>query len=147
MKLSTKGKYGTRLLLDLALYNGKRPVPLKDTAHRQQISLSYLKHLVTPLVAAGIVRCVRGARGGVSLAREPGEIKLSEVLQLLEGSVSPAECVNNPEVCSRSASCIIRDVWSELKSAIDEVLESTTLQNLVERQKKKERPDEMMYYI
>jgi len=147
MKLSTRGRYATRALLDLALHRDEEPTLLKDIAQRQEISLSYLEHLITPLIAAGIVRSTRGARGGVSLARSPEEIRLSEVIQLLEGSVAPVECVNNPEICSRSASCVTRDIWGELKKAIDGVLESTTLQDLVERQKGKEQPEAVIYNI
>jgi len=147
MKLSTRGRYATRALLDLALHQGEAPVLLKDIAQRQEISLSYLEHLITPLIAAGIVRSTRGARGGVSLAKPPKQVKLSEVIQLLEGSVAPVECVNNPEICSRSALCVTRDIWGELKKAIDGVLESTTLQDLVERQKGKEQPEAVIYNI
>jgi len=147
MKLSTRGRYGTRALLELALHQGEGPILLKDIAQRQQISLRYLEHLITPLIAGGIVRSTRGARGGVLLARLPEEIKLSEVIQLLEGSVAPAECVNNPGICSRSTFCVTRDVWGELKRVMSEVLESTTLQDLVERHKKKEQPEQAMYYV
>ena len=87
MRLSTKGRYGTRALLELALRQGEGPVPLRDIAQRQQISLPYLQHLITPLIAAGIVRSIRGARGGVLLARPPEEIRLSEIIQLLECSI------------------------------------------------------------
>ena len=147
MKLSTRGRYATRALLDLALHQEEAPVLLKDIAQRQLISLPYLEHLITPLVAAGIVRSTRGARGGVSLAKPPKQVKLSEVIQLLEGSIAPVECVNNPEICSRSKSCVTRDIWGELKQAINGVLESTTLQDLVERQKGKEQPEAAMYNI
>jgi Rrf2 family protein len=147
MKLSTRGRYGTRALLDLALYQEEGPVLLRDIAQRQQISLRYLEHLITPLIAGGIVRTARGAKGGVSLAKPPKEIKLSEIIQLLEGSIAPAECVNSPGICSRSKLCVTRDIWGELKQAMDEVLKSTTLQDLVERQKRKEQPEEVMYYI
>jgi len=147
MKLSTRGRYGTRALLELALHQGEEPVLLKDIAQRQQISLPYLEHLITPLIAGGMVRSTRGARGGVSLAKPPEEIKLSEVIQLLEGSIAPVDCVNDPAVCSRSELCVTRDIWGELKKAMNGVLESTTLQDLVERQKRKERPGEAMYYI
>ena len=146
MKLSTRGRYGTRALLDLALHE-EGPVLLKDIAQRQQISLQYLEHLITPLIAAGIIRSTRGARGGISLAKPPEQVKLSEVIQLLEGSIAPAECVNNPGVCSRSELCVTRDIWGELKKAMNGILESTTLQDLVERQKRKEQPEEVMYYI
>jgi len=147
MKLSTRGRYGTRVLLDLALHQGEEPILLKDIAQREQISLSYLEHLITPLIAAGIVKSTRGIRGGVSLLKPPREIKLSEVIQLLEGSTAPVECVDNPKACSRSNFCVTRDIWSELKRAMNGVLESTTLQDLVERQKRKEQPKEVMYYI
>jgi len=147
MKLSTRARYATRALLDLALHQEEKSVILKDIAQRQQISLRYLEHLITPLIAGGIMRSTRGPRGGVSLAKSPEEIKLSEVIKLLEGSLAPVECVNNPEVCSRATFCVTRDVWSELKKVMDEVLESTTLQDLVERQKKKEQSDQTMYYI
>ena len=147
MKLSTKGRYGTRALLDLAFHQGEGPVLLKDIAQRQQISLRYLEHLIAPLIAGGIVRSSRGAKGGVWLARPPEEVRLSEVMQLLEGSIAPVECVNDPGICSRSELCVTRDIWGELKKAMNGVLESTTLQDLVEQQKRKERPEEMMYYI
>jgi len=147
MKLSTKSRYATRALLDLALHQEEQPVLLKDIAQRQQISLQYLEHLITPLIAAGIMLSTRGPKGGVSLTMPPEEIKLREVIQLLEGSIAPVECVNNPDMCERSETCVTRDVWSEMKEAINSVLESITLMDLVERQKNKERHEEVMYYI
>ena len=147
MKLSTKGRYGTRALLELALHEGEEPVLLRDIASGQQISLSYLEHLISPLIAGGIIRSTKGPRGGISLVRNPAEIKLSEVIQLLEGSVAPAECVDNPDICDRSSSCVTRDIWSELKNVMSGVLESTTLQDLVERQKERKGSREEMYYI
>ncbi len=147
MKLSTKGQYGTRMLLDIALHQDEEPILLKDIAQRQQISLPYLEHLVSPLIAGEIVRSTRGAKGGISLAKPPEQIKLSEVLQLLEGSIAPVACVNDPGVCSRSELCVTRDLWDELKQAMNGVLESTTLQNLVERQKEKQQLEVGMYYI
>jgi Rrf2 family protein len=147
MKLSTRTRYGTRALLELALHKGEGPVLLKDIAKQQQISLSYLEHLVAPLIAGGIIRSAKGPRGGISLARKPEEIKLSEITRLLEGPMAPVECVTNPEVCKRSGACAARDVWGRLKEAIDSVLESTTLKDLAEDQKKKGRPESGMYYI
>jgi len=147
MKLSTKGRYATRALLDLALHQEEEPVLLRDIAQRQQISLQYLEHLITPLIGAGIVLSTRGPRGGISLARPPEGIKLSEVIELLEGSIAPVECVNNPGICARSELCATRDIWDELKKAMTGVLESTTLQDLVERQKRKEGHEEVMYQI
>ncbi len=144
MKLSTKGQYGTRALLDIALHQEEGSVPLRDIARRQQIPLPYLNHLITPLIGGGIMRSTRGVRGGVSLAKSPKEVKLSEVIGLLEGSLVLVKCVTDPAACNRSEFCVTRDIWSELKVAMDGVLESTTLQDLIDRQRKKEQP---MYYI
>ncbi|MFH1647645.1 MAG: Rrf2 family transcriptional regulator [Chloroflexota bacterium] len=147
MKLSTRTRYGTRALLELALHRGEEPVFLKHIAKHQEISLSYLEHIISPLIAGGIIRSTKGPRGGISLARNPEDIKLSEITRLLEGSVAPVECVNDPSVCTRSSSCATRDVWTRLKEVMDGVLESTTLQDLVEKHRKKEQPETAMYYI
>ncbi len=147
MKLSTRARYGTRALLDLAFYWGKEPVQLKNIAARQNISLHYLEHLIAPLIGAGVLRSIRGARGGVQLAKDPKDIKLIDIIQLLEGTLTPVECIEKPEVCTRSPSCATRDVWSDIKKAIDGVLESTTLQDLVDRQRSKEKPEAAMYYL
>ncbi|MBI2832729.1 MAG: RrF2 family transcriptional regulator [Chloroflexi bacterium] len=147
MKLSTRGRYGTRLLLDLAMHGGPDPVPLKDIARRQEISLRYLEHLIVFLISAGIVRSTRGPKGGVALARPASEIKLDEVIQILEGSIAPVDCVDDASVCDRSELCVTRDVWTELKKAMGRVLESITLQDLVERQRAKDQSEKAMYYI
>ncbi len=147
MKLSTKGRYGMRALLDLALHQGEGLVLLKDIARRQEVSLPYLEHLIAPLIAAGLVKSTRGARGGVLLLRSPSQIKLSEIIQLLEGSIAPVDCVNDPKVCHRSGSCVTRDIWIEMKMAMSQVLDSTTLQDLVDRQRQKGQIETGMYYI
>lgn len=133
--------------MDLALHQDEGLVPLKDIARRQEVSLPYLEHLITPLVAAGLVKSTRGARGGVSLVKPPSEIKLSEAVQLLEGSIAPVDCVNDPKLCHRSANCVTRDIWSEMKNAMSQVLDSTTIQDLVERQKQKGQAEVEMYHI
>ena len=147
MKLSTRGRYGVRALLDLALHQGEGLVPLKDIARRQEFSLSYLEHLIAPLIAAGLVKSSRGARGGVLLLQPPSEVKLIDVVQILEGPIAPVDCVNNPALCHRAASCVTRDIWIEMKRAMSRVLDSTTLQDLVERQKQKGQIETGMYYI
>jgi Rrf2 family protein len=147
MKLSTRTRYGTRALLDLALHQAESPVSLKDIAERQQISLQYLEHLITPLIAVGIVRSIRGPKGGVALAKPPDQITLSQIMKLLEGSTSLVECVDNPKLCSRAELCVTRDIWDEMNKAMNGVMESTTLQDLVERQKNKKPSKEAMYYI
>jgi Rrf2 family cysteine metabolism transcriptional repressor len=141
MRLSTKGRYGLRALLDLALHQDQGPILLKDIARRQEFSLLYLQHLIAPLIAAGLVKSARGAGGGVSLLRRPSEIKLSEVVQLLEGPVMPVDCINNPALCRRSTFCVTRDIWIEMRRAMNQLLDSTTLQDLVERQKRKGDPE------
>ncbi|MCK5181367.1 MAG: Rrf2 family transcriptional regulator [Dehalococcoidia bacterium] len=147
MKVSTKGRYGLRALLDLALHQDEGLVPLKDIARRQEFSLPYLEHLVAPLIAAGLVKSTRGARGGVLLLKPPSEVKLSEVVEILEGSIALVDCVNNPAVCHRAGSCVTRDIWIEMKRAMSRVLDSTTLQDLVERQEKRRQTETGMYYI
>ena len=139
LKLSTRTRYGTRALLDLARHQGGNPVQLKDIASRQNISLHYLEHIITPLVGSGIVRSTRGAHGGLQLTRPPKELKLNEVVQLLEGSTTPVDCISSPECCERSDLCVTREVWSEMKQAIDAKLDAITLQDLVDRQIKKEQ--------
>jgi Rrf2 family cysteine metabolism transcriptional repressor len=138
LKLSTRGRYATRALVDLASHWGEGPVPLKDVAQRQEVSLNYLEHLVTPLIIAGLMRSYRGPAGGVELARPPADIRLSEIIRLVEGNVEPVDCVGDPAICARSAGCVTRDVWVELERAVMSVLDSVTLQDLAERQKKKD---------
>jgi Rrf2 family protein len=137
MKLSTKGRYGVRALLDIALHHDESPVQLKDIAERQQISLSYLEQLIAPLVAAGLLKSARGAHGGVSLAMPARDIRLLDVVQALEGSLAPVHCVDEPEICPRAKACVTRDVWVEVKDAVESVLGSITLADLVKRQGEK----------
>ena len=120
---------------------------LKDIARRQEIPLPYLKHLVAPLVSAGILRSARGAGGGLLLAKPPEQIRLREVIQLLEGLICPVDCVNDASVCTRSAVCAMRDIWIELQQAIENVLEGTTLKDLMERQLEKQHSGVAMYHI
>ena len=135
MKLSTKGRYSTRAMLDLALHADGGLIFAKDISERIGISQSYLEQLFIPLRAARLVRAVRGARGGFTLAKSPSEIRLSQIIQAMEGSIAPTDCVDAPEVCPRSGLCVTREVWVEMKDAMDKVLEKTTLQDLVDRQR------------
>ena len=135
MKLSTRVRYGARLLVDVAANQGEAPVALKDVARRQQVSLNYVKQLVVPLVAAGIVRTERGRGGGVRLAHAATDIKLSWVVRILDGSTAPVACVDAPMVCVRNGDCGTRAIWCRVKDAIDGVLDSVTIQDLVEQEK------------
>jgi Rrf2 family protein len=145
MKISTKGRYGMRAMVDLAMHNGGGPILLRDIAKRQQISERYLEQLALTLKSAGLVKTTRGSRGGFEMAKAPNEIKLSEIFQVLEGSLGLVDCVDDPQSCSRIDSCVTRDVWQELKDGIVSILDSKTLQDLVEQQDKKDR--KLMYYI
>lgn len=147
MKLSTRGRYGLRTLLDLALHQDDGLILLKDIARRQEFSLAYLEHLIAPLISAGLVKSTRGVRGGVSLNKSPAEIKLDEAVQLLEGTIAPVDCVNHPELCHRSAFCVTHDLWVEMKEAMSHVLNSTTLQDLVDRHRQKGQIESGLYYI
>jgi Rrf2 family protein len=135
MKLSTRGRYGVRIMLELALHFGEGPVLLKDIAERQAISEKYLWQLINPLKSMGLIKSIRGARGGYMLAREPAEINLREILRILEGSLCLVDCVDDPAACDRSESCITREIWSETSKNISQSLESMTLGKMVERHK------------
>jgi len=147
MKLSTKGRYGTRAMLDLALHYGQGLILLKDIARRQEISEGYLEHVIIPLKAAGLVTSARGAHGGFALAKPPSEIRLSDIIQVVEGSIALVDCVDDPSVCSLADLCVTRDVWSDMKKAMSGILESTTLQDLVQRQREKGQLEAVMYHI
>lgn len=147
MRISTRGRYGVRALEELALHYGEGPLLIKDIAKNQGISQYYLEQIILVLKAAGVVKSIRGSKGGITLARPPYQIKLSEALQVLEGSVAPVECVDDIQACSRSAFCVSRDIWVEMKQAIDQILQSKTLQDLVDQHKKKGQPESEMYYI
>lgn len=137
MKLSTRGRYGVRLMLELALRYGEGPVLLKEIADRQGISEKYLWQLINPLKTTGLVNSTRGAHGGYVLGKAPEEISLKEILRILEGSLCLVDCVDNPSICTRSLSCISREIWGEASKDMQRSLEETTLAAMVERQKGK----------
>jgi Rrf2 family protein len=135
MKLSTRTRYGIRAILELAENYGNGPLQLRVIAHDQGVSVKYLEQLMAMLKAAGIVRSVRGSKGGYILAKQPGQVKVSECFQCLEGSVITTECVEDESFCERTNDCIARQVWTEVQNAVMGVLESITLQDLVDRAK------------
>jgi Rrf2 family protein len=137
MKLSTRGRYGVRLMLDLALHYGEGPILLKDIAQRQEISEKYLWQLINPLKTTGLVNSLRGAHGGYVLGKSPEAISIKVILQVLEGPLCLVDCVDNPAICGRSLSCISRDIWGEASKNMQQTLEDTTLAAMVERQKEK----------
>ena len=137
MKLSTRARYGIRAMAKLAEHYGGGPMQLRVIAKNEEISFKYLEQLIAILKSTGIVRSVRGPRGGYMLAKPPNEIKLSEVFTALEGEVAPTECLEDESYCSRSGECVTRDIWRQVQQAILSVLDSITLQDLVERAKNK----------
>ncbi|MEE8205218.1 MAG: Rrf2 family transcriptional regulator [Dehalococcoidales bacterium] len=141
MKLSGRGRHSMEAMFDLAIHYGEGPILIRDIARRRRISEQYLAQLFIPLRIAALVRSVRGANGGFVLARSPSEIRLSDVVRATEGSTAPAECVDDPRVCWKGDYCITRDVWTDIKKATDRILESITLQELVERWQKSGLPE------
>lgn len=137
MKISTKGRYALRLMLDLAMAEPSAPVPLRDVAQRQDISDKYLEQIVTPLSRAGLVRSVRGAGGGYLLTRDPKDYTVGEILRPLEGSLAPVSCVDGSECCGRAEQCVTLDVWRQIQQAVSGVVDHITLGDLVEKQKGK----------
>jgi Rrf2 family cysteine metabolism transcriptional repressor len=133
MKLSTRTRYAVRAIIELAQSDNNRPMQLKIIAQRQDISIKYLEQLMAALRSAGFVRSVRGSKGGYVLAKAPNQIKMNEVLRRLEGSVSTVECVENENSCSRSADCAARYLWMHVEQAIEQVLQSISLQDLVDK--------------
>jgi Rrf2 family protein len=138
MKVSTRARYALRAMMDLAMHNDAGPVLVKNIAGRQRISGHYLEQILISLKVAGLVSSVRGAGGGFSLSRHPSQIRLSEIMQVVEGTMAPVGCVDVPEKYPRSSFCAARDVWVEVKKAVDGVLESFTLQDIVDRQRERE---------
>jgi Rrf2 family protein len=137
MRLSTRGRYGVRLMIDLALHHGDGPVMLKDISRRQGISQKYLWNLINPLKSAGLVKSTRGAHGGFSLAREPSGISITDILQVLEGPLCLVDCVENPSACEKSAACVARDIWCLAAGNLRQTLEAVTLTQLVEKHRGK----------
>ena len=138
MKISTKGRYALRLMVDLALSGQGQPISLKDVAQRQQLSDKYLVQIVTPLSRAGLVRSVRGAGGGYLLTRRPEEYTVGEILRPLEGDLAPVECATDAQFCERSGQCVTVELWQQIHRAVSEVVDRTTLADLVARQREKQ---------
>ncbi len=137
MKLSTRTRYGLRAIIELAEHNGATPLQTKVIAASQDISVKYLEQLMTILRSAGFVRSIRGSKGGYMLAKSPNQIRLSEVFDCLEGHVTTVECVEDRSFCERSENCVAMQVWAQVQQAINNVLQSITLQDLVDRAKNK----------
>ena len=146
LQMSTKGRYGTRLMLYLACNYDNGLSLLKTIAENEEISEGYLEHLIPLLKSAGLLVSVRGANGGYRLSRDPRTITLREVVETMEGSLVPTNCIDKPLSCSRSTECVTRDVWNELGEQIKEHLEKISLADMVQKQKEKSNQT-LMYNI
>ena len=137
MRISTKGRYALRLMLDLATNDSGAPIRLKDAARRQSISEKYLEQIISILNKAGYVRSVRGPQGGYVLSRRPEEYTVGMILRQTEGSLAPVECVENPAGCDMEGGCVTRMLWEKMNDAINGVVDNITLEDLVNWQKVK----------
>ncbi len=146
IRISTKGRYGARFMLELAMHFGDGPILLKDIARRQDISEGYLQHIVDALKGANLVISSRVGHGGYILSKPPDQITLREILSTLEGSINLVECIDNPDVCDRSPNCTTRDVWGEVSDNFSQSLESISLTKIVAMNKNKEQ-NALLYEI
>jgi Rrf2 family cysteine metabolism transcriptional repressor len=149
MKLSTKGRYGLRAMLDLAVHSYEGHVSLRSIAERQGISENYLEQIFATLKKAGIVNSLRGSQGGYALSMTPDKITVGIILRALEGSLAPVDCVLEDDYgeCRKNEECITRLVWRRMWDCINKVVDSVTLQDLVNEYNKRNDMNGYIYYI
>lgn len=149
MKLSTKTRYGMRAMVDLSLHYGKGFVLLKEIAKRQEISMKYLDHIISALKASGLIESAKMRHSGYVLSRPPCKIKAYEIIRAVEGSLTPVDCVDNPNICQRANACAIINLWKKLKNSMISVLEGVTLEDLAKEQREvmEQQTKGKMYYI
>lgn len=134
-------------MVELASHYGEGPIELKEIAKRESISLKYLEQVINPLRADGLVKAIRGAKGGYSLAKPPSEISLYDVVETLEGPLNLLECLHDTKACQKVSSCVTREVWKEVSDAISKIFYSVTLEDMVNRKREKEKGNSAMYQI
>lgn len=132
VKISTKGRYALRLLLDLAINETDEYIPIKSIAGRQEISGKYLEQIINQLNKAGFVVSTRGSQGGYKLARHPSEYTVGAILRTMEGNLKFSSCLDEGHSCDRASTCITQGVWKKMQNAVDEVIDNITLENLVD---------------
>ena len=150
MKISTKGRYGARASLDLAIMYGSGPALVREIAENQDISEPYLEHIFNTLRSCGIVKSTRGANGGFELSRDPSAINLGEIVKTLEGPVEIVSCTNDSYYCAKISHCVLNQVWVEVKKSIEDILERISLEDLVKRHHDMQKYDvgnQPEYYI
>ncbi|MGD8371059.1 MAG: Rrf2 family transcriptional regulator [Syntrophobacterales bacterium] len=133
MKLSTRGRYGTRLMVDLAEHYADGPIPLAEIARRQNLSVKYLEQLIILLKGAGLIRSTRGRRGGYMLAQKPEKISVGQVIEVLEGRLAVVDCVTDPELCERSPECPTRGIWIGMTDVLKKQLFSLSLMDILQK--------------
>ena len=131
MKLSTKGRYGVKAMVDLAIHYGGEPVSIKSISERQGISEYYLEQLFSPLRKSGLINSIRGAQGGYVLSRIPKEITVAEIMEVLEGPIEISNCLDEKS-CNNVDCCATRLLWAKIKESIDSVTKSTSLQDILD---------------
>ena len=131
MRLSTRSRYGTRMMIELARGYDNGPVQIGEIAARQGISVKYLEQLIIPLKKANYVKSVRGRNGGHMLAKPPEEITVGEIVELLEGGINLSECIENPEICDRSETCLTRGIWETATGAMSRELNAIKLSDMI----------------
>lgn len=141
MKISTRGRYALRIMLDLAVHNTGEYIPLKTIAERQEISGKYLEQIIPTLSKAGLVMSTRGSQGGYRISTDPEKCTVGTIVRCLEGSLVPVVCVEDESCCARSDKCITIEVWQRIKEAVDDVVDNITLQQLVDRYHQKAGKD------
>ncbi|MCP4715904.1 MAG: RrF2 family transcriptional regulator [Deltaproteobacteria bacterium] len=137
MKFSTKSRYGTRAMIDIAQYSNSCATMLKDIAQRMDVSPKYLDHILSSLRKAGLIINTRGKGGGYFMNRAPAQITVKDIVNAVEGEICPVECVNNLSACTKIPLCPTHDTWVAVKIAIESVLSETTVQDLIEKQHRK----------
>ena len=133
MRISTKGRYGLRTLMDIAIHQSKGAVTLNEIAKRQDISVKYLWQVINPLKTSGMLSVTRGAKGGYVLARRPEEITMLEIVTILEGPLSLVECLTKEDFCKHNDECVARSVWQEVNRAVEKALNGITLAEVLRR--------------
>lgn len=147
MKISTKGRYGLRILLDLAMHQSKGPVNLGDISTRQGISEKYLWQVINLAKAAGLITSSRGPRGGYAIARPTDQITVLEIVSALEGPVVLVDCLDKAECCERNPACVTREVWAQVEDSMKKTMSGITLQDLVVMQEARESDQSYSYII
>ena len=145
MKISTKGRYGLRMMIDIAMNQNEGPVSVRDIARRQSLSDKYLEQIITQANKAGLLKSIRGAGGGYQLSRPAKDISVGEILRVMEGSLSPVECVRErgeePAPFQNAGECATYELWRDIKTAVDQLIDNRSLQDMIDNYLRKNQDD------